>query len=124
MEKGFLPGQRVTGEGQIVCGKCRNCRAGRRHLCPNTVGVGVNIQGAFAEYLVLPHDNVYPIPDSVSDDHASFFDAFGNALHTAVAFDVVGEDVLITGAGPIGIMGAMLARHNGARLRRRKIGQI
>lgn len=112
-QKGMTEGIRVSGEGHLVCGMCRNCRAGRRHLCRKTVGVGVNIQGAFAEYLALPVENVFPIPDHISDEIASIFDPFGNALHTALAFDLVGEDVLVTGAGPIGIMGAMLAKHAG-----------
>ena len=113
--QGFLKGDRVSGEGHITCGHCRNCRAGRRHLCRNTEGVGVNRQGAFAEYLVIPAFNAFKIPDNISDDLASIFDPFGNAVHTALAFDLVGEDVLITGAGPIGIMAAAVARHVGAR---------
>ncbi len=113
--QGFTLGQRVSGEGHITCGYCRNCRAGRRHLCRNTVGVGVNRPGAFAEYLVLPAFNAFPIPDNISDDLAAIFDPFGNAVHTALSFDLVGEDVLITGAGPIGIMAVAIARHVGAR---------
>ena len=113
--KGLSLGSRVSGEGHIVCGHCRNCRAGRRHLCPNTVGVGVNRQGAFAEYLSIPAENVYPIPEGLSDDLASIFDPFGNAVHTALSFDLVGEDVLVTGAGPIGILGALVAKKAGAR---------
>jgi len=113
--RGFAVGDRVSGEGHITCGHCRNCRAGRRHLCRNTVGVGVNRPGAFAEYLVIPADNAFKLPDEVSDDLASIFDPFGNAVHTALSFDLVGEDVLITGAGPIGIMAAAVARHSGAR---------
>jgi len=113
--EGFNIGDRVSGEGHITCGHCRNCRAGRRHLCRNTVGVGVNREGAFAEYLVIPAINAFKIPDSISDDLASIFDPFGNALHTALSFDLVGEDVLVTGAGPIGIMAAAIARHVGAR---------
>ncbi|WP_211826902.1 L-threonine 3-dehydrogenase [Kistimonas asteriae] len=113
--KGFKIGDRVSGEGHIVCGHCRNCRAGRHHLCPNTVGVGVNRMGAFAEYLAIPAANVYPLPDDISDDLAAIFDPLGNAVHTALSFDMVGEDVLITGAGPIGIMAASIARHAGAR---------
>ncbi len=113
--QGFHKGDRVSGEGHITCGHCRNCRAGRRHLCRNTQGVGVNRQGAFAEYLVIPAFNAFKIPDNISDDLASIFDPFGNAVHTALAFDLVGEDVLITGAGPIGIMAAAVARHVGAR---------
>ena len=113
--KEYKPGQRVSGEGHLVCGHCRNCRAGTRHLCRNTMGVGVNRQGSFAEYLQLPAENVFPIPDDISDDMAAIFDPFGNAVHTALAFDLVGEDVLITGAGPIGIMAAAVCRHVGAR---------
>ncbi|RUO81165.1 L-threonine 3-dehydrogenase [Idiomarina tyrosinivorans] len=113
--RGFEVGDRVSGEGHITCGHCRNCRAGRRHLCRNTVGVGVNRPGAFAEYLVIPAENAFKLPDDVSDDLAAIFDPFGNAVHTALAFDLVGEDVLITGAGPIGIMAAAVARHVGAR---------
>ncbi|MEM7293324.1 MAG: L-threonine 3-dehydrogenase [Pseudomonadota bacterium] len=113
--KGFENGQRVSGEGHIVCGICRNCRAGRLHLCRNTIGVGVNRPGAFAEYLVIPARYVYPLPDDISDDMGAILDPMGNATHTALSFDLVGEDVLITGAGPIGIMAAAIARHNGAR---------
>ena len=113
--RGFNKGDRVSGEGHITCGHCRNCRAGRRHLCRNTVGVGVNRPGAFAEYLVIPAENAFKLPDDISDDLAAIFDPFGNAVHTALAFDLVGEDVLITGAGPIGIMAAAVARHVGAR---------
>ncbi len=112
---GFTVGDRVSGEGHITCGHCRNCRAGRRHLCRNTIGVGVNRQGAFAEYLVIPAENAFKLPDDISDDLAAIFDPFGNAVHTALAFDLVGEDVLITGAGPIGIMAAAVAKHVGAR---------
>lgn len=113
--QGFNVGDRVSGEGHITCGHCRNCRAGRRHLCRNTEGVGVNRPGAFAEYLVIPAFNAFKIPDNISDDLASIFDPFGNAVHTALSYDLVGEDVLITGAGPIGIMAAAVARHVGAR---------
>ncbi|MBX9267656.1 L-threonine 3-dehydrogenase [Chromobacterium violaceum] len=113
--QGFKIGQRVSGEGHITCGYCRNCRAGRRHLCRNTTGVGVNREGAFAEYLVIPAFNAFPIPDDISDDLASIFDPFGNAVHTALSFNLVGEDVLITGAGPIGIMAVAIAKHVGAR---------
>jgi threonine 3-dehydrogenase len=113
--RGFTLGERVSGEGHITCGHCRNCRAGRRHLCRNTVGVGVNRPGAFAEYLAIPAFNAFPIPDDIPDDLAAIFDPFGNAVHTALAFNLVGEDVLITGAGPIGIMAAAIARHVGAR---------
>jgi threonine 3-dehydrogenase len=108
-------GQRVSGEGHIVCGHCRNCRAGRRHLCPNTQGVGVNRPGAFAELLSLPAENVVPVPDDIPDDVAAVFDPLGNAVHTALSFDLVGEDVLITGAGPIGIMAVAIAKTAGAR---------
>ncbi len=112
---GFKIGDRVSGEGHITCGHCRNCRAGRRHLCRNSVGVGVNRSGAFAEYLVIPAVNAFKLPDDISDDMAAIFDPFGNAVHTALSFDLVGEDVLITGAGPIGIMAAAVCRHVGAR---------
>ncbi|WP_445355975.1 L-threonine 3-dehydrogenase [Microbulbifer sp. EKSA008] len=112
---GFQVGDRVSGEGHITCGHCRNCRAGRRHLCRNTYGVGVDRPGAFAEYLVIPALNAFKIPDNISDDLASIFDPLGNAVHTALSFDLVGEDVLITGAGPIGIMAAAVAKHVGAR---------
>ncbi len=113
--QGLEVGDRVTSEGHIVCGHCRNCRAGREHLCINTMGVGVNRPGSFAEYLVVPHHNVYPIPDGISDDVAAIMDPYGNAVHTALSFDLVGEDVLITGAGPIGCMAAAVAKHAGAR---------
>lgn len=109
------PGQRVSGEGHIVCGHCRNCRAGKRHLCRNTLGVGVNRQGSFAEFLSIPAVNVFPIPDDIDDELAAIFDPYGNAVHTALSFDLVGEDVLITGAGPIGIMAVAICRHVGAR---------
>jgi threonine 3-dehydrogenase len=113
--RGLQVGDRVSGEGHITCGHCRNCRAGRRHLCRNTVGVGVNRQGCFAEYLSIPASNAFHLPDVISDDIASILDPLGNATHTALSFDLVGEDVLITGAGPIGIMAAAVARHVGAR---------
>ncbi|MBH0079914.1 L-threonine 3-dehydrogenase [Pseudoalteromonas sp. NZS11] len=113
--RGFKVGDRVSGEGHITCGHCRNCRAGRVHLCRNTTGVGVNREGAFAEYLVIPAFNAFKIPDNISDELASIFDPFGNAVHTALSFDLVGEDILITGAGPIGIMAAAVAKHVGAR---------
>lgn len=112
---GLSVGARVTGEGHITCGFCRNCRAGRRHLCRETYGVGVNRPGAFAEYLCLPAYNVFQLSKTVSDDVASFMDALGNATHTALSFNLVGEDVLITGAGPIGVMAAAICRHVGAR---------
>ncbi|HEC07873.1 MAG TPA: L-threonine 3-dehydrogenase, partial [Thiolapillus brandeum] len=113
--EGLEVGDLVSGEGHIVCERCRNCLAGRRHLCPNTIGVGVNRTGCFAEYLAIPAKNVYrpntPIPPEV----LACFDPYGNAVHTALSFNMVGEDVLITGAGPIGIMAAMVAAHCGAR---------
>ena len=112
---GFKPGDRVSGEGHITCGHCRNCRAGRRHLCRNAIGVGVNRPGCFAEYLAIPAVNAYPLPASVPDDVAAILDPLGNAAHTALSFDLVGEDVLITGAGPIGIMATAICRHVGAR---------
>jgi threonine 3-dehydrogenase len=112
---GFAVGDRVTGEGHIVCGHCRNCRAGKRHLCPNTVGVGVNRAGAFADWLVIPAGNAFKLPPEIPDEVASIFDPYGNATHTALSFDLVGEDVLITGAGPIGVMAVAIAKHVGAR---------
>jgi threonine 3-dehydrogenase len=111
----YRVGQRVSGEGHIVCGTCRNCRAGRGQLCRNTKGVGVNRPGSFAEYVCIPEMNVVPIPKDISDEVAAIFDPFGNAVHTALSFDLVGEDVLVTGAGPIGIMGALVAARVGAR---------
>jgi threonine 3-dehydrogenase len=113
--RGFEIGDRVSAEGHITCGVCRNCRGGRRHLCMNTQGVGVNRPGAFAEYLSVPAFNVFKLPDSITDDMASILDPLGNATHTALSFDLVGEDVLITGAGPIGIMAVAIARYAGAR---------
>jgi threonine 3-dehydrogenase len=113
--QGFRVGDRVSGEGHITCGYCRNCRAGRRHLCRNTVGVGVNRPGCFAEYLAIPAFNAFKLSDSITDEIASILDPFGNATHTALSFNLVGEDVLITGAGPIGIMATAIARHVGAR---------
>ncbi len=113
--KGHTIGERVSGEGHIVCGHCRNCKAGHRHLCINTKGVGVNRPGCFAEYLAIPAENVFPLPDGVSDDEAAILDPLGNAVHTALSFDLIGEDVLITGAGPIGIMAGAIANHVGAR---------
>jgi threonine 3-dehydrogenase len=112
---GFAAGDRVSGEGHITCGYCRNCRAGRRHLCRNTVGVGVNRPGCFAEYVVIPAFNAFKLPEAIDDEIAAILDPLGNAVHTALAFDVVGEDVLITGAGPIGIMAAAIVRFVGAR---------
>jgi threonine 3-dehydrogenase len=112
---GYRVGDRVSAEGHIVCGHCRNCRAGKRHLCPETIGIGVNRDGAFAEYIVVPASNLWPIPDRIKPELAAFFDPFGNAAHCALQFDLVGEDVLITGAGPIGIIAAGICRHVGAR---------
>lgn len=111
----YRPGMVVSGEGHIVCGRCRNCMAGRRHLCPHTSGVGVNRAGAFAEYIVIPNANVWHHADGVDLDVAAIFDPYGNATHTALQWDMIGEDVLITGAGPIGIMAAAISRHVGAR---------
>jgi threonine 3-dehydrogenase len=113
--EGLRMGMRVAGEGHITCGYCRNCRAGRRNFCHNHTGVGVTRPGAFAEYLVLPAANVFPVPDHIPDEVAAVLDPLGNATHTALAFDVVGEDVLVTGAGPIGAMAVAIARHIGAR---------
>jgi threonine 3-dehydrogenase len=111
----FRPGDLVSGEGHVVCGRCRNCMAGRRHICAKTKGVGVNRPGAFANYLSLPMTNIWKHHESIDLDVASIFDPFGNAVHTALAFPVLGEDVLVTGAGPIGIMAAAVAKHAGAR---------
>lgn len=111
----YKAGQIVSGEGHVVCGHCRNCMAGRRHMCANASGIGVNRQGAFAEYLAIPAANLWLHSEGVDLDIASLFDPFGNAVHTALQFDVLGEDVLITGAGPIGIMAAAVCRHAGAR---------
>ncbi len=111
----FHPGEVVSGEGHVVCGRCRNCLAGRRHLCKDTSGVGVNRPGAFAEYIALPMTNVWHHRPDIDRDVAAIFDPFGNAVHTALSFPVLGEDVLITGAGPIGIMAAAVAKHAGAR---------
>lgn len=108
-------GDRVSVEGHVTCGFCRNCRAGKRHLCRNTVGIGVNRPGAFAEYIAAPAFNVYKLPDDITLDQGAIFDPYGNAVHTALAFDLVGEDVLITGAGPIGIMATSIAQFVGAR---------
>ena len=108
-------GDRVSGEGHITCGFCRNCRAGKRHLCQKSVGVGIQRSGAFSEFLVIPESNVWPIHNSIPSEIAAFFDPFGNAVHTALSFDIVGEDVLITGAGPIGIMCASICKFVGAR---------
>jgi threonine 3-dehydrogenase len=111
----FFPGQIVSGEGHVVCGRCRNCLAGRRHLCADTKGIGVNRTGAFAEYLALPMTNVWVHHAAINRDVAAIFDPFGNAVHTALSFPVLGEDVLITGAGPIGMMAVPVVRHAGAR---------
>jgi threonine 3-dehydrogenase len=111
----FHPGELVSGEGHVICGRCRNCLAGRRHLCAHTKGVGVNRPGAFAEYIVLPMSNIWRHNPEVKPEIAAIFDPFGNAVHTALSFPVLGEDVLITGAGPIGIMAAAVVRHAGAR---------
>lgn len=112
---GLTVGQRVSGEGHLTCGMCRNCRAGKRHLCRNTVGVGVNRPGCFGEYLAIPASNVLVLPDEIKPEVASILDPFGNAAHCALSFNMVGEDVLITGAGPIGTMAVAIARHIGAR---------
>jgi threonine 3-dehydrogenase len=111
----FFPGDIVSAEGHVVCGRCRNCLAGRRHLCKETVGIGVNRPGAFAEYIAVPMTNVWHHQHHIDRDVAAIFDPFGNAVHTALSFPVLGEDVLVTGAGPIGIMAAAIARHAGAR---------
>jgi len=108
-------GDRVAGEGHLVCGRCRNCRAGREHFCRNTLGVGVNRPGAFADLVAIPEHNVYRLPDVVSDEVGAILDPLGNAVHTALKYDLIGEDVLITGAGPIGLMAAAICRHVGAR---------
>lgn len=113
--QGYHIGQRVSGEGHIACGFCRNCRAGRRHVCRKNVSVGVTRTGCFAEYVSIPAVNAYPIPDSITDQQAAILDPLGNAAHTALSYDLVGEDVLITGAGPVGMMAAAIARHVGAR---------
>ncbi|MEM9302369.1 MAG: L-threonine 3-dehydrogenase [Pseudomonadota bacterium] len=113
--RGYEVGQRVSAEGHIACGVCRNCKRGRAHLCVNTVGIGVNRNGAFAEYIVVPATNLWSIPDAIASELAAFFDPFGNAAHCALKFDLIGEDVLITGAGPIGIIAAGICRHVGAR---------
>jgi len=110
-----IKGELVSGEGHIVCGHCRNCRAGRRHLCPKTLGVGVNRPGCFGEYLAIPVSNIWHCDSNIDEDVLSIFDPFGNATHTVLSFDVLGEDVLITGAGPIGIMAAAICKHAGAR---------
>jgi len=111
----FHPGEIVSAEGHVVCGRCRNCLAGRRHLCNDTVGIGVNRPGAFAEYISVPMTNVWHHREGVDEEVASIFDPLGNAVHTALSFELLGEDVLITGAGPIGIMAIPVAKHAGAR---------
>jgi threonine 3-dehydrogenase len=111
----FFPGQLVSGEGHVVCGRCRNCMAGKRHFCPNTSGIGVNRTGAFAEYIALPMANIWLHRPNIDKDIAAIFDPFGNATHTALQWPLLGEDVLITGAGPIGSMAAAVAKHAGAR---------
>lgn len=113
--KGFSVGDRVSGEGHLVCGICRNCRAGKRHLCRNTQGIGYDTTGAFSDYFVMTAENVIKLSDDITDDVAAILDPFGNAVHASLHFDMVGEDVLITGAGPVGIMSAAIARHVGAR---------
>lgn len=113
--KGYEVGQRVSAEGHIVCGVCRNCRAGTPHLCPNTQGIGVNRNGAFAEFVSMPAQNLWPVSDRIPSKLAAFFDPFGNAAHCALEYDMVGEDVLITGAGPIGIIATGICKHVGAR---------
>ncbi len=112
---GYGPGDRVSAEGHITCGYCRNCRAGRRHLCEHSIGIGVQRDGGFAEQVVVPASNVFKLPDAIGDDLGAILDPLGNATHTALSFDLVGEDVLITGAGPIGIMACRIARFVGAR---------
>lgn len=112
---GTGPGDRVSAEGHVTCGHCRRCRAGARHLCRNTHGIGVDRPGAFAEFVSVPAKNIYKLPDAVTDDMGAILDPFGNAVHTALTFDLVGEDVLVTGAGPIGAMACAVARHAGAR---------
>ena len=113
--KDIQEGDRVSAEGHITCGVCRNCRAGRKHLCNKTDGIGVNVDGAFAEFVVVPAANIYKLPDGISDTMAAIFDPFGNAVHTALSFPLVGEDVLITGAGPVGVMASAVARSSGAK---------
>ncbi|MDF1758576.1 MAG: L-threonine 3-dehydrogenase [Legionellaceae bacterium] len=113
--RGFKVGDRVSGEGHLTCGQCRSCRAGRRHLCRNTIGFGVQSPGAFGEYFALPEANTFKVPDDISDDIAAIFDPLGNAVHAALEFDVTAEDVLVTGAGPVGLMSASICKHSGAR---------
>ena len=111
----YKKGQRVSGEGHITCGNCRNCRAGKRHLCQKSIGIGIQRSGAFAEYLVIPESNVWPLHDDIPSEIAAFFDPFGNAVHTSLSYEMVGEDVLITGAGPIGLMSIAICNFVGAR---------
>ena len=111
----YEPGQRVSGESHITCGNCRNCRAGKRHLCQKTNGIGIHKDGAFAEYLIIPESNIWPIHNDIPSDIAAFFDPFGNAVHTSLSYEMVGEDVLITGAGPIGLMATAICKFVGAR---------
>ena len=111
----YKVGDRVSGEGHITCGNCRNCRAGKKHLCPDTIGVGVHRDGAFAEYLVIPESNVWPLHEDIPSEIAAFFDPLGNAVHTALAFNITGEDILICGAGPIGMMAAAICKFSGSR---------
>ena len=111
----YKVGDRVSGEGHITCGNCRNCRAGKKHLCPETIGVGVHRDGAFAEYLVIPESNVWPLHEDIPSEIAAFFDPLGNAVHTALAFNLTGEDILICGAGPIGMMAAAICKFSGSR---------
>lgn len=111
----YKAGDRVSGEGHITCGNCRNCRAGKKHLCPETIGVGVHRDGAFAEYLVIPESNVWPLHEDIPSEIAAFFDPLGNAVHTALAFNITGEDILICGAGPIGMMAAAICKFSGSR---------
>ena len=111
----YSPGQRVSGEGHITCGYCRNCRAGQKHLCHRTIGIGIHRDGAFAEYIVIPESNVWPIHEEIPSDIASFFDPFGNAVHAGLHYEMIGEDVLITGAGPIGLMATSICNFVGAR---------
>jgi len=113
--KKLKEGDRVSGEGHITCGHCRNCRAGKKHLCPSTVGIGVNCNGAFAEYVVIPESNVWPVDSEISSEVASFFDPLGNAVHSVLSHEMIGEDVLITGAGPIGLMSIKICKFVGAR---------
>jgi threonine 3-dehydrogenase len=122
--QGYKVGERVSAEGHIWCGVCRACRAGRHHLCPNTVGIGVNRDGCFAEYLSVPAQNAWHVHEAIPDEIAAIFDPFGNATHTALSFDMVGEDVLITGAGPIGCMAGAIARHVGVNVAKEDLKEV